>query len=60
MAAAGMVGTVVLVMMAAAHIGIIGQLPCQISRDRLISAAGHTAEQLDSGCIQRHTGTAAD
>ena len=58
--AAGMAFTVVMVMMVAADIGVECQRAFHKSGNCRVSAAGHTAVELDTCGCQSHLGTAAD
>lgn len=60
MVAAGMALAVVMVVMIAAYVGIIRQLPCQECLHRFVRVTGDTAVNLNTGTCQSHLRATAD
>ncbi len=60
MAAALVAFAMLVSMVATSHIRIICQIAGNVCLDCCIRTAGHTAEQLDACCRERHLRTAAD
>ena len=60
MVAAGMALAVVMVMVIAADIGIVSQLPCQECLHRFVRITGNAAVNLNAGACQSHLRATAD
>ena len=60
MVAAGMALAVVMVVMIAAYVGIVSQLPCQECLHRFVRITGNAAVNLNTGTCQRHLRATAD